>query len=305
VLAIVPHAPAFDGIGHATLWPMRAVVAPAVTRTALTTALSLGAALSLVLAAGCTAAQPAGGRPPAPERLKVSVLEVRPHDSSAFTEGFELVDGVLYEGTGLVGRSAMLATDPVTGAVRQREELPSPLFGEGITVVGPRIWQLTWRNGVAIERDRATFAERRRVSYQGEGWGLCHDGTRLIMSNGTDRLTFRDPTTFAVLGEVQVRLPGEDVGQLNELDCSGGAVWANVWRTDRILRINPGSGLVTGVVDASGLLAAHTTAADRASVDVLNGIAAIPDTPEFLITGKRWPVSFRVTFCGVSAVSCR
>jgi glutaminyl-peptide cyclotransferase len=259
---------------------------------------ALLAVVALALATGCSGPAPAQapGGPSTAQRLKVDVLEVRPHDRTAFTEGFELVDGVLYEGTGLVGSSAMLATDPATGAVRQRAELPSPLFGEGISVVGPRIWQLTWKDGVAIERDRATFAERRRVHYEGEGWGLCHDGTRLVMSNGTDRLTFRDPTTFAVLGEVQVRFPGDGVGQLNELDCSGGLVWANVWRTDRILRIDPGSGLVTGVVDASGLLAQHASAADRAGADVLNGIASIPGSPEFLITGKRWPTTFRVRF---------
>jgi glutamine cyclotransferase len=214
----------------------------------------------------------------------------------AFTQGFEMVDGVLYEGTGLVGSSAVLATDPSTGAVLKRADLPAPLFGEGIAVVGPRIWQLTWKDGVAIERDRDTLAELRRVPYRGEGWGLCFDGSRLVMSDGTDRLTIRDAATFEESGQVQVRLPGESVSELNELECAGGAVWANVWKTDRILRIDPASGEVTGVVDASGLLDRHASAADRAGADVLNGIAAIQGGSEFLITGKLWPNTFRVRF---------
>lgn len=252
---------------------------------------------ALVLVAGCseTASAPApsdGG----PQRLRVQVLQVRPHARSAFTQGFELVDGVLYEGTGLVGRSAILATDPVTGEVRQRVDLPPPLFGEGITVVDRRIWQLTWRDGVAIERDRATLAELRRVPYDGQGWGVCYDGTRLVMSDGSDRLVFRDPSTFEVIGELRVRLAGDPVDQLNELECAGGVVWANVWHTDHIVRIDPGSGAVTGIVDAAGLLALHSSAADRAGADVLNGIAAVPGGSEFLITGKLWPHTFLVRF---------
>jgi glutaminyl-peptide cyclotransferase len=264
---------------------------------------------------GCTAAGPApapagaDGGPlgsaqqsgsgidqPAPQQLRVRVLEVRPHDRTAFTQGLELAGGVLYEGTGLVGRSAVLATDPVSGAVRGRADLPEPLFGEGITAVGPRIWQLTWRNGVAIERDLATLAQLRQVHYSGEGWGLCYDGSRLVMSDGTDRLTFRDPGTFAASGEVRVRQAGRPVTRLNELECTDGAVWANVWQTDRILRIDPGSGAVTAVVDAAGLLAQHSAPAERAGADVLNGIAALPGGTEFLITGKLWPHTYRVQF---------
>lgn len=229
------------------------------------------------------------------EQLRVEVLEVRPHDRTSFTQGFELVDGVLYEGTGLVGQSAMLATDPETGERLERVDVPAPLFGEGITVVGDRVWQLTWQDGVAIERDRATLAEARRVEYEGEGWGLCHDGSRLVMSDGTDTLTFRDPATFEERGEVRVTDAGAPVTDLNELECAGGAVWANVWQTDRIVRIDPASGAVTASVDAAGLLAAHTTEDERRGADVLNGIAAV-DGERFLITGKLWPVMFLVRF---------
>jgi glutamine cyclotransferase len=246
-----------------------------------------------LLAAGCVAAPPAGpGVAAQPQPLRAQVLEVRPHDRSSFTQGFELVDGVLYEGTGLAGQSAMLATDPATGRVLRRAPLPAPLFGEGITVVGDRVWQLTWTDGIAIERDLASFAELRRVPYEGEGWGLCHDGARLVMSDGTDRLTFRDPSSFAPLGEVRVRNAGSPVRDLNELECDGGAVYANVWKTDKIIRVDPASGGVTAVIDAAGLL----PAAERPNTDVLNGIAAIPHTQEFLLTGKHWPHTYRVTF---------
>jgi glutaminyl-peptide cyclotransferase len=171
--------------------------------------------------------------------------------------------------------------------------LPAPLFGEGLTVADTRLWQLTWTNGIAIERDPVTLTQRRQVAYQGEGWGLCYDGRQLVMSNGSDRLTFRDSVTFEPSGHVDVRLDGKPVSKLNELDCAGGQVWANVYQTERILRIDPGTGAVTGVVDASGLVTRTS------SGDVLNGIAAIPGTDEFLVTGKRWPSLFRVRFVPV------
>ncbi|MCP2259523.1 Glutamine cyclotransferase [Streptoalloteichus tenebrarius] len=231
----------------------------------------------------------------APARLRVDVLATLPHDRSAFTQGLELADGVLYEGTGRVGASSLREVDPATGAVRRRAELPPPLFGEGVTVVGDRIWQLTWREGVAVQWDRASLTEVRRVGYAGEGWGLCFDGSRLVMSDGGARLAFRDPTTFEPTGQVVVRRGGEEQTRLNELECAAGAVWANVWGSDEIVRIDPASGRVTGVADASGLLPAH----ERAGADVLNGVAAVRGTDQFLVTGKNWPSMFRVRFVPV------
>ncbi|WP_414638572.1 glutaminyl-peptide cyclotransferase [Actinophytocola sp.] len=254
---------------------------------------ALLAAVAALLVAACAPADPSPPTPSAPTSLKADVLETLPHDPKAFTQGLEIDDGVLYEGTGLEGESSMRATDPDTGQVEKSTRLPADMFGEGITVVGDTIWQLTWQDGVAIKRDRRTLAERGRASYAGEGWGLCHDGKRLIMSDGTDRLTFRDPATFDETGHTDVTdADGRPIDQLNELECVDGDVYANVWRTDRIVRIDPETGKVTATVDLTGLLPAE----DRAGTDVLNGIASIPGTDEFLVTGKLWPAMFRVRF---------
>ena len=219
--------------------------------------------------------------------MTFEVVATIPHDRQAFTQGLELADGVLYEGTGLVGQSSVRSVDPETGDVTKKVDLPD-LFGEGITVAGDSIWQITWQDGIAIRRDRATLAETERVTYEGEGWGLCHDGDRLIMSDGTGELTFRDVTTFEETGTVQV----DGLTSINELECVDGQVWANIWQTDRIVRIDPADGKVTATVDLAGLL----PEADRAGTDVLNGIAAVPGTDEFLVTGKLWPAMFRVRF---------
>nr|WP_245585589.1 glutaminyl-peptide cyclotransferase [Pseudonocardia asaccharolytica] len=219
------------------------------------------------------------------------VLAERPHDPTAFTQGLELAGDTLYEGTGLAGRSQLRELDPATGAVRHAVGLPGELFGEGITVVGSRIWQLTWRDGVALEWDRATLRLLRQVRIDGEGWGLCSQpgAGRLVRSDGTDRLRFHDPVGFVETGSVRVTLDGRAVPGLNELECVDGQVWANVWPTDRLVRIDPADGRVTAVVDASGLL----DPSRRGGTDVLNGIAALGDGT-FLLTGKRWPATFRV-----------
>ncbi|MFI9454569.1 glutaminyl-peptide cyclotransferase [Amycolatopsis sp. NPDC052450] len=247
-------------------------------RTLMTMSLLLAAVLG-----GCAAAPVSEAAPP--EKFKVQVLSKLPHDPAAFTQGLEFSGETLYEGTGLVGKSSMRA-GPAGVAPTVRQDLPG-LFGEGITVLGPTAWQITWQDGVAIERDTKTLAELRRVNYTGEGWGLCHRDGQLVMSDGSSKLTFRDPVSFAPTGGVDV---GRD--QLNELECVGDSVYANVWQTDRILRIDAATGRVTGEIDASGLL----TPEERSSADVLNGIAAVPGTDEFVLTGKLWPRMFRVKF---------
>ncbi len=168
-----------------------------------------------------------------------------------------------------------------------------------MTVVGDRIIQLTWQEERAFVYDIDTFAVVDEFTYLGEGWGLCLDDDavdeRLIMSNGTDVLTFRDPDTFEVTGSVPVTINGDPLTRLNELECVDGLVWANVWRTDSIVVIDPASGAVVSVVDASGLL----TPAERASTDVFNGIARDSDTGRWVITGKLWPAMFEVDFVPV------
>jgi glutamine cyclotransferase len=224
-------------------------------------------------------------------QLKAQVQATRPHDPAAFTEGLEIDGNVQYESTGLEGRSSLRATDLTTGAQLARIELAPQYFGEGITKAGNTLWQLTWKSGVAFARDPGTLAERGRAHYDGEGWGLCTRGNRVVMSNGSSTLAFRDPVTFAQTGSV--RLTSHNDARLNSLDCApDGSVYANVWPTDHILHIDPESGRVLGDIDASGLLIPD----QAVGTDVLNGIATLPGTGHFLITGKYWPTMFEVRF---------
>ncbi|MEV0680965.1 glutaminyl-peptide cyclotransferase [Actinosynnema sp. NPDC050436] len=245
----------------------------------------------LVLSAACTGAPSGPEQPEKTEKpeTRVEVVGTVPHDPEAFTQGLELVDGVLYEGTGLAGRSTVRRVDPATGRVTRQVDLAPELFGEGVTVVGDKLWQLTWQNGVAIQRDRETLEEVKRVTYEGEGWGLCRDGDRLVMSDGTEELRFRDPVTFAETGRVTVRRNGIPLVRINELECVDGQVWANLWQQDQVVRIDPASGDVRATVDLAGIRPEGVP-----ETDVLNGIAKVPGTDEFLVTGKNWPTMFRV-----------
>lgn len=225
--------------------------------------------------------------------LDVEVTATYPHDPTAFTQGLEILDdGHLVESTGGYGESALRRVEVSTGTVLDEAELPASHFGEGVTAVGDRLVQLTWQEGTAFvyEVDDLTVVDR--FEYTGEGWGLCLLGDRLIMSDGSPTLTWRDPVTFAAQGQVEVTLLGQPVEELNELECVDGRVWANVWRTDTIVGIDPGTGEVEAVVDAGDLLdrAAHPSA------DVLNGIAWDEASGTFLLTGKWWPTVFRVRF---------
>ncbi|GJF10721.1 glutaminyl-peptide cyclotransferase [Mycolicibacterium cyprinidarum] len=219
------------------------------------------------------------------------VLEEIEHDPTAFTEGLELHigGGALFEGTGLAGASQLRELDPATGRLRRESPVPNDYFGEGITVVGDRIWQLTYRDGVAVEWDAATLSAVREVPLVGEGWGLCYDGERLIRSDGTNRLRFHNPDDMTEIGGIDVTRDGRTLNGLNELECVDGQVWANLWPSDNIVRIDPGTGSVNLVVDAAGL----RTRGIPASAQVLNGIAHVQGD-EFLLTGKDWPKTFRV-----------
>jgi len=266
----------------------------------------MGAAVAVLLV-GCA---DAGAEPVTPAaapantgevtQLTVEVIERYPHDTAAFTQGLELHEGVLYESTGLYGESDVRTVEPETGEVLELVELPDTAFGEGLTLVDDRIWQITWQEQIAFLRDRDTLAELDQVSYTGEGWGVCHDvaGGRLVMSDGSAELTFRDPATFESTGTVTVTRDGQPVVRINELECIGDRVWANIWQTDEIVSIDPQTGAVESVVDASGLL----TDEEAVAADVLNGIAAAPGlataagSGTFMITGKLWPWLFLVRF---------
>jgi glutamine cyclotransferase len=217
------------------------------------------------------------------------VLASLPHDTTSFTEGLQRDGTTLWEGTGLAGMSELRELDPDTGAVVRSAPLPGKLWGEGIAVTGDTIWQLTYQDGVALLWDKATLKVKRQVALTGEGWGLCYDGSRLIQSDGSATLRFRNPATFAQTGALTVTLDGKPVPQLNELECAGGQVWANVWPTTQLVRINPASGRVTAKVDGSGLL----TPEQAQGTDVMNGITWLGGD-EYLVTGKYWPVMLRV-----------
>ncbi|MFD6391024.1 glutaminyl-peptide cyclotransferase [Nocardia sp. NPDC060259] len=248
--------------------------------------LAVAVLVSLLGATAC-----GGSEEPGPPRWRVEVIGSSPHDPQAFTQGLEVVDGVRYESTGMWGVSSARAADQATGAETARVDLPDPMFGEGMTRSGGIVWQLTWKDEVAIARDPVTLAETGRTRYEGEGWGLCAQPRRLVMSDGTPTLTFRDPVTFAETGSVT--LTGYRDPQPNELDCApDGTVYANNYPSDEILRIDPDTGRVLAVIEAGGLL----SRGERAGTDVLNGIAHLPGTDRFLLTGKYWPRLFEVRF---------
>ena len=253
-----------------------------------------GALLALVLfgAAGAVAQDTTPATPAAAPIYDYRLVREYPHDPEAFTQGLVYLDGVLYEGTGLEGESTLRRVDLETGEVLQSRPLEARYFGEGIAVLGDRIFQLTWKTETAFVYDRETFEPLATFAYPTEGWGLTTDGQRLIMSDGSSTLFFRDPDTFAEIGRIDVRYGDTPVANLNELEFIDGEIWANVWQADVIARIDPATGRVTGVIDLRGLLSAQ----DRRdhSPDVLNGIAHDPATGRIFVTGKLWPKLFEI-----------
>ena len=226
------------------------------------------------------------------EELRVEVVERYPHARDAFTQGLLWHDNMLYESTGQRGESSLRLVDLVSGQSHRRIELEFSHFGEGLALVGERLIQLTWTAGKALIYRKGDFQRIGEFDYQGQGWGLCYDGKRLIMSDGSAKLTFRDPETFAAIGQVRVTIRGRPQTRLNELECVDGQVYANVWEYDQIVRIDPETGRVTAIVDARGLL----ESSERRRVDVLNGIAYMPERQRFLLTGKYWPYLYEVRF---------
>ena len=223
------------------------------------------------------------------------VVRTFPHDPTAFTQGLVIRDGVLLESTGRAP-SSVRRVRLEDGVVLQKHELAPEYFGEGLTEIDGRLITLTWNNGVGFVWNTADLSQMSRFTYAGEGWGLTHDGSRLILSDGSAALRFLDPATFAETGSVAVTLNGRPVRQLNELEWIDGEVWANVWQTNYILRIDPASGNVVGIIDLSGLLPAGTI--KDPNDDVLNGIAWDEKTRRLFVTGKNWPSLFEIRLTG-------
>lgn len=228
--------------------------------------------------------------PPLPVS-RVTIVNTFPHDRDAFTEGLQFVDGVLYESTGLNGRSSIRMVDLASGRVLQKREVPSQYFGEGIVVWKDHIVHLTYQSGIGFVYDRKTFAPIRSFNYTGEGWGLTHDGRSIIMSDGTEFLRYLDPVTLAEQRRLRVTANGQPLKNLNELEIVKGEIYANVWQTEHIARIDPASGRVKGYIDLRGLLSPR----EAASVDVLNGIAYDAAANRLFVTGKLWPKIFEIT----------
>jgi glutamine cyclotransferase len=253
---------------------------------------SLARLFSLVLltALACTAERPAPAARSTPT-AGFEVVQSWPHDPQAFTQGLVYREGKLYEGTGMYGESSIRQVDLQTGGVLRRRNMPQQYFGEGIALFGGKLYQLTWRSQLGFIYDAATFDLVGQFSYTGEGWGLTEDGSSLILSDGTSTLRFLDPTTFAVRRSVKVTDSGREIIHLNELEYVNGEVYANVWKTDLIARIDPATGNVKGWIDLSGLL----PAAERTdNEDVLNGIAYDAAQDRLLVTGKNWPKLFQI-----------
>ena len=228
------------------------------------------------------------------EPQTLQVLAQYPCDPALFMQGLELVDDRLIVSSGRYGKSLIGALDLSTGRLENAVTLEDNLFAEGLTAVDEGIWQITWREGVALLRDRGTLRELKRIPYEGEGWGLCFDGQRLYMSDGSAALTLRDPNTFEATGRLEVRYQGQPVFRLNELEYAQGCIYANVWMEDLILKIDPASGEAVRAYELSELKALAFGEEETPDANaVLNGIAHVRDDL-FYIGGKNWPLLFLV-----------
>lgn len=229
--------------------------------------------------------------PAPPPTYAFEVVNSYPHDPEAFTQGLVFYEGGLYEGTGRWGESTLREVALASGTVLRSRPLENQYFGEGITLLGDRIYQLTWQEQTGFIYDRATFEPLQTFTYPHEGWGITHDGTRLIVSDGTAEIRFWDPATLQETSRITVRDNQGPVNRLNELEYVNGEIWANIWMTDLIARISPETGDVLGYIDLTGLL--DTTSLTQPA-DVLNGIAYDPATGRIFVTGKLWPTLFEI-----------
>ncbi len=254
-----------------------------------------GAALACLLACALAVVGWAQSVPPSPASTPVESVEVLnswPHDPGAFTQGLVFHEGRLLESTGLYGQSTLRQVELETGQVLLSVPVSAEYFAEGLTLFGGQLLQLTWQAERGFVYRLEDFTRTGEFTYRGEGWGLTHDGARLILSDGTSRLRFLDPATFAVVGTLDVSDARGPVQRLNELEWVRGQIWANIWQTDRIARIDPASGHVISYLDLTGLLS--TADQQEQGVDVLNGIAFDPVADRIFVTGKLCPRLFEI-----------
>lgn len=227
------------------------------------------------------------------ETLGVLVLDTLPHDTTAFTQGFEIHEGILWESTGLYGLSDLRMIDPLNGSILDKYPLPDSLFGEGITIIQNQVFQLTWLSGLVLSWNLHEPEPVIAGTIETQGWGICStDNNTVVTSNGSSLLSFRNLSDFSTIRTVIVTLDNVPQIYLNELEYTDGCIYANQWNSDRILRIDPESGYVNALIDASDLL----SNTDLSSAGVLNGIAWDPERQAFLLTGKYWPFIFVVRF---------
>ena len=222
------------------------------------------------------------------------VVHSYPHDPTAFTEGLFYLDGFLYESTGIEGASSVRKVRLETGEVVQRHDLPSAYFGEGIIQWKDRLIQLTYKTEVGFVYNLSTFETERRFEYPGEGWAMTQDGKNIFMSDGTAQIRIWDPETLQELRRITVTDQGQPVPNVNELEWVKGQIYANIWETDRIARIDPATGRVVGWIDLAGLLSPNERLAGPEGTDVLNGIAYDAKGNRLFVTGKRWPKLFEI-----------
>jgi glutamine cyclotransferase len=255
--------------------------------------LLLAAGLGVAVQAQTLPAPPAiPARPAMPPVVAVEAVGAWPHDPGAFTQGLVFHEGRLLESTGLYGQSSVREVELETGQVLRSAPVAAEYFAEGLTLFEGQLVQLTWKEQQGFVYGLEDFARQGGFAYPGEGWGLTHDGARLIMSDGSSRLRFLDPATYEEVAALEVRDPSGPVRNLNELEWVRGEIWANIWITDRIARIDPTSGEVLAYLDLSGLLPADVRRTRQ--VDVLNGIAYDPAGDRVFVTGKWWPLLFEI-----------
>lgn len=219
------------------------------------------------------------------------VVAKYPHSTSSYTEGFFYRNGMFYEGTGMIGRSALLVTEPQTGKVQQRRDLDRPYFGEGIVDFGPNLYEWTWQSNVGFVLDSFSLRVVKTFTYTGEGWGMTRTKSEIITSDGTSTLRFRNPANFKETHHIVVKDEGKEIENLNELEYVKGEIYANVWHSDRIARIDPQTGKVLGWIDLAGILPANQRID---SESVLNGIAYDAEHDRLFVTGKQWPAIFEI-----------